>query len=246
MIPVKIPPQPDQDIEQNIPVLPTRRETNLIEIPQLESDLEEEEEQFEDLQMYLTHHNTYQESQNICKEYRKRLLDLEDNRYYQEIDRAYETYGPTRDYIPVNQVPGPHRMTQELIQTFSRGRGQACREQNIPVLPTRRETNLIEIPQLESDLEEEEEQFKDLQMYLTHHNTYQESQNIRKEYRKRLLDLDDNRYYQEIDRAYETYGPTRDYIPVNQVPGPHRTTQELIQTFDRGRGQACREGLHRH
>ena len=95
-IPVKIPPQPDQDIKQNIPVLPTRHETNLIEIPQLESDLEEDEEQFEDLQTYLTHHNTYQESQNICKEYRKRLLDLSDDRYYQEIDQAYETYRPTR------------------------------------------------------------------------------------------------------------------------------------------------------
>ena len=93
-IPVKIPPQLDQDIEQNIPVLPTRCETNLIEIPQLESDLEEEE-QLEDLQTYLTHHNTYQESQNISKEYRKRLLDLDDDRYYQEIDWAYETYGPT-------------------------------------------------------------------------------------------------------------------------------------------------------
>ena len=87
----QIPPQPDQDNEQNIPVLPTRCETNLIDIPQLESDLEEEEEQFEDLQTYLTHHNTYQESQNIQKEYRKRLLDLNDDRYYQEIDQAYET-----------------------------------------------------------------------------------------------------------------------------------------------------------
>ena len=127
-IPVEIPPQPDQDIEQNIPVLPTRHETNHIEIPQLESDLEEEE-QFEDLQTYLTHHNTYQESQNIHKEYRKRLLDLDDDRYYQEIDRAYKTYGPTRDYIPVNQGPGPCRTTKELIQIFSRGRGHARREE---------------------------------------------------------------------------------------------------------------------
>ena len=128
MIPVEIPPQPDQDIEQNIPVLPTRCQTNHIEIPQLESDLEEEE-QFKDLQTYLTHHNTYQESQNIHKEYRKRLLDLDDDRYYQEIDRVYETYGSPRDHIPVNQAPGPHRMTQELIQTFDRGRGQAFREE---------------------------------------------------------------------------------------------------------------------
>ena len=65
-IPVKIPPQPDQDNEQNIPILPIRCKTNLNEIPQLESDIDKEEEgQFEDLQIYLTHHNTYQESQNI-------------------------------------------------------------------------------------------------------------------------------------------------------------------------------------
>ena len=106
-------------------------------------------------------------------------------------------------------------------------------------------TDQIEIPQLERDLEEEE-QFEDLQMYLTHHNPYQGSQNICKEYRKRILDLNDNRYYQDIDCAYETYGPIRDYIPANQTPGPHHTTQELIQTFGRGRGQACREELHGH
>ena len=71
-IPVKIPPQPDQDDKHNIPVLPPRHEINISEIPQLESDIDEEEEgQFEDLQTYLIHHNTYQESQNIHKEYRK-------------------------------------------------------------------------------------------------------------------------------------------------------------------------------
>ena len=130
MIPVEIPPQPNQDIEQNIPVLPIRCEINLSEIPQLESDIDEEEEgQFKDLQTYLTHHNTYQESQNIRKEYRKRLLDLDDDRYYRDIDRVYETYDPTRDHILANQAPGPHSMTQELIQTFGRGRGQARREE---------------------------------------------------------------------------------------------------------------------
>ena len=129
-IPVKIPPQPDQDNEQNIPVLPIRCETNLSEIPQLESNIDKEEEgQFEDLQTYLTHHNTYQESQNICKEYRKRLLELDDDRYYRDIDYMYETYGPTRDHIPANQAPRPCHMMQELIQTFDRGRGQARREE---------------------------------------------------------------------------------------------------------------------
>ena len=127
-IPVEILPQPDQDIEQNIPLLPRRCETDHNEIPQLESDLDEEG-QFEDLQTYLTHHNTYQESQNISKEYRKRLLDLDNDRYYREIDQVYETYGPTRDHIPVNQAPGPRHMTQELMQTFGRGRGQARREE---------------------------------------------------------------------------------------------------------------------
>ena len=120
VIPVKIPPQQEQDIEQNIPVVPTRHETNHNEIPQLESDLDEKEGQFGDLQTYLTHHNTYQESQNICKEYQKRLLDLDDDRYFREIDQ---------DHIPVNQAPGPGRTTQELIQTFRRGRGQAHREE---------------------------------------------------------------------------------------------------------------------
>ena len=131
VIPVKIPPQPDQDNEHNIPVLPTTRETNLSEIPQLESDIDKEEEegQFEDLQTYLTHHNTYQESQNIRKEYRKRLLDLDNERYYQDIDCVYKTYGQTQDYIQVIQGPRPCHTMQELIQTYGRGRGQAHREE---------------------------------------------------------------------------------------------------------------------
>ena len=32
----------------------------------------------------------------------------------------------------------------------------------------------------------------------------------------------------------------------NQVPGPHRTTQELMQIFGKGRGQVHREELHGH
>ena len=96
----------------------------------MESDIdEEEEEQFEDIQTYLDHHNTYKESQNICKEYTKRLLDLDDERYYQDIDHIYKTYGQTRDHIPVIPTPGPRHMMQELIQTYGRGRGQARREE---------------------------------------------------------------------------------------------------------------------
>ena len=101
---------------------------------------------------------------------------------------------------------------------------------------------------METDIDEEEEegQFEDIQTYLDRHNTYQESQNIHKEYTKRLLDLDDDRYYRDIDHIYETYGQTWDHVPVTQTPGPRCTMQELIQAYGRGRGQARREELHGH
>ena len=73
----------------------------------------------------------YKESQRICSDYRARLLELDDDKYYQEIDRMYQTYGPlpAQDYILANQAPGPCQMTQELMQIFSKGRGQARREE---------------------------------------------------------------------------------------------------------------------
>ena len=106
VIPVEIPPQPDQDIEQSIPTLPIQCEIDQAEIPQLVEDPEEEQPQ--DLQTYLTHHNTYKESQHIRRDYRATLLELDDDRYYQEIDRVYQTYGPlpAQDYTLANQAPG--------------------------------------------------------------------------------------------------------------------------------------------
>ena len=92
-VPVEIPPQSAQDNDYNISVVSTRPKTNYSDIPELESASNEEEEgQFEDIQTYLDHHNTYQESQNIRKEYTKRLLDLDDERFYRDIDRMYDTY----------------------------------------------------------------------------------------------------------------------------------------------------------
>ena len=63
-----------------------------------------------------------------------------------------------------------------------------------------------------------------------------------------LLELDDDRYYQEIDRVYQTYGPlpAQDYIPANQAPSPRQMTHELMQIFGKGRGQVHREELHGH
>ena len=106
-IPVEIPPQPEQHIEQSIPTQLTQHNIDLAEIPQLEEN--SEEEQYQDLQTYLTHHNTYEASQHICRDYRSRLLELDNDRYYQEIDRAYHTYEspPAQDYRPANQAPGP-------------------------------------------------------------------------------------------------------------------------------------------
>ena len=55
-VPVVIPPQSAQDNDYNISVLSTWPKTNYSEIPQLESDIDEEEEgQFEDIQTYLDH-----------------------------------------------------------------------------------------------------------------------------------------------------------------------------------------------
>ena len=79
-IPVEILPQPNQNIEHSISTLPIRCKIDQAEIPQLEDD--PEEQQHQDLQTYLTHHNTYKESEHICREYRARLLELDDDRYY--------------------------------------------------------------------------------------------------------------------------------------------------------------------
>ena len=103
----------------------------------------------------------------------------------------------------------------------------------------------IDTPEFDPDIDIEG-QFEDIQTYLDHHNTYQESWNIRKEYTKRLLDLDDERYYRDIDRMYKTYPRDQAYIPVVQTPIPCRMTQELMQTYGRGRGQAHRKELHGH
>ena len=77
---------------------------------------------------------------------------------------------------------------------------------------------------------------------------YEASQCIRRDYRARLLELEDNTYYQEIDRAYQSYEtlPAQDYRPANQALGPCQTIQELMQIFSKGRGQARREELHGH
>ena len=57
----------------------------------------------------------------------------------------------------------------------------------------------LEIPELEEDSDQDE--FADLDTFITHHNTHQESERIRQEYLATLQNLSDDEYYTEIDRA---------------------------------------------
>ena len=85
-IPVEIPPQHDQQIEQNIPTQLTHQNLGPAKIPQLKDN--SEGEQYQDLETYFSHHNTFEASQCIHRDYRSRLLTLDDDKYYQEVDRV--------------------------------------------------------------------------------------------------------------------------------------------------------------
>ena len=80
-IPVKIPPQYDQQNEQSIPMELTHQNLRPAEIPQLDNS---EGEQYQDLETYLSHHNMFEANQHICRDYRSRLLALDDDKYYQK------------------------------------------------------------------------------------------------------------------------------------------------------------------
>ena len=64
---VEIPSQIDQPDDQKIDIQRTRHNSEPVEIPQLEENLEEE--QYPDLDSYLTHHNTFEASQHIHQDY---------------------------------------------------------------------------------------------------------------------------------------------------------------------------------
>ena len=119
-------------------------------------------------------------------------------------------------------------------------------DQGIDRHQTQHNSNRAEIPNLK--VNSEEEQFADLDSYLAHHNKYKASQYIHQQYISHLHALDDDQYYVEIDRSYYSYDTlaAQDYWLANQAPGPHRTTEELMRIFGKGRGQTHREELHRH
>ena len=120
-IPVEIPPQIDQPEDQEIDGQQTQSNSDRAEIPDLEEN--SEEEQYADLDSFLAHHNTYETSRYIHQKYRSHLHALDDETYYEEIDKLYDSYGTpaAQDYWPANQAPGPCRTTEELMQIFRKG-----------------------------------------------------------------------------------------------------------------------------
>ena len=67
-IPVEISPQHNQQMEQSTPTQLTHQNLGPAQIPQLEDN--SEEEQYQDLETYLSHHNTFEASQHIHRDYR--------------------------------------------------------------------------------------------------------------------------------------------------------------------------------
>ena len=65
--PVDILSQSDQQNDQRINIQWTRCNSEPVKIPQLEEN--SEEEQYQDLDTYLMHHNTFEASQRICQNY---------------------------------------------------------------------------------------------------------------------------------------------------------------------------------
>ena len=89
-IPVEIPSQIDQPEDQGIDGHQTQRNSDRAKIPDLEENYEEE--QYADLDSYLAHHNMYEASQNIHQQYRSHLHALDNEMYYEEIDKLYDSY----------------------------------------------------------------------------------------------------------------------------------------------------------
>ena len=128
-IPVEIPSQIDQSEDQGIDGHQTQCNSDRAKIPDLEEN--SKEEQYADLDFYLAHHNTYEASQNIHQQYRSHLHILDNETYYEEIDKLYDSYDTlaAQDYRLANQAPGPCRATEELMRIFGKGRGQTYREE---------------------------------------------------------------------------------------------------------------------
>ena len=92
-----------------------------------------------------------------------------------------------------------------------------------------------DIPELEED--SDQDQFADLDTFVTHHNTHQESERIQQEYVATLQNLSDDEYCTEIDRTefqYHTPVSPYDWPTCHQeaprppqADAPRQSTEEL-------------------
>ena len=145
--------------------------------------------------------------------------------------------------VPAIQIPGVSSTTSDQPPEVMYNRCQ--------VQPS---TVDLEIPELEED--SDQDQFTDLDTFITHHYTHQESEWIGQEYFATLQNLSDNKYYTEIDRAeFQYHTPVSPYdqpthhqeVPrPPQADDPQRSTEELKQLFGKGRGKARHKELHSH
>ena len=88
---------------------------------------------------------------------------------------------------PAIQIPGVSSTTDQPPEVMY----NRCQVQPSTVDP--------KIPVLEDN--SDQDQFADLDTYMTHHNTHHTSEQIRQEYSAALHNLSDDEYYAEIDRA---------------------------------------------
>ena len=103
---------------------------------------------------------------------------------------------------PAIQIPGVSLTTSDQPPEVTYN---SCQVQPSTVDP--------EIPELEDDLDQD--QFADLDTFMTHHNTHHASKQIQQEYSATLQNLSDDEYYAEIDRA-----EFRNYTPASQYDWP--------------------------
>ena len=89
---------------------------------------------------------------------------------------------------PAIQIPGVSSTTSDQPPEVMYNRRQ--------VQPS---TENLKIPELEDD--SDQDQFADLDTFMTHHNTHHASEQIQQEYSAILQNLSDNEYYTEINRA---------------------------------------------
>ena len=116
--------------------------------------------------------------------------ELEDDNSIAPEDNTVQQNQQETDWpdTPTIQIPGVSSTTSDQPPEVMYNRHQV---QSSAVDP--------EIPQLEDN--SDQDQFADLDTFMTHHNTHHASERIRQEYSATLQNLSDDEYYAEINRA---------------------------------------------